>query len=417
MTRHDAQLKVGGPNAQNVANSILSAMGVDPRDVVEIEAEVTTVNDGETITSLTSDGLGAGHIARAMLNGVDWDEHRPVEVEVSLVTQHSDADDADEPEPESEPEPEPSAPDELAYRGDENEDDTNPEFTEENLPDELTPNTPPHLALTAVAAYYTKIVSSGGGKGDGTGDSEEDYESGVRGVSARQLARSLDIPVDYNTFAQALAEAASDHAVLDQNVADRNDGATDAYYQVNDIGRAFLNANGPHADLEEMDISLAIEDEGPTHEGRELSYEELLTIREAATGTTKTRTNSGTRELYIEEPRVDEPQSVSRDTRYHEVLWTLAQWHAENGGETWAPITELYEFTPFDFPSQGAFGAPTSEVFLDHALIERRQVGRRAECRLNEAGWDEVERLGPPEAARGANGATTSTDEVALNES
>jgi len=98
MTEHDASIEVSGRMAQNVANSVLDSLGVEPEEVEYISVDLTTANGSETDTHFDSGGPHAGVIAAQMLSAVDLDDATPQSINVTLDT--ADRDDASEPDEE-----------------------------------------------------------------------------------------------------------------------------------------------------------------------------------------------------------------------------------------------------------------------------------------------------------------------------
>lgn len=383
MTDYDATIEVSNPMAKNVASSALSSLGVDPEDVTVICVDLTTDDGEQTEIDFTADGASAGVITAIMLSAVDYDEYVPTSISVKLRT------DAHQPQESAE-----DGGDESSPR-DEEASEIVEDVDGEVAGRQLNPNTNVHAALSAVAAYYTKVTSEGEGEGEG---GHVGHDPGVEGVPIAQLERTVDVPLDHDALSRALNRGVNRHGGLDANKGSQPHGGAQNYYKVNSLGAAYLAENGPNDEMD-VDVSGVTRDAEAEGENPYKRMRESAQARERESGYSKSSNR-----IYREEANVDEPQETKADTRWHETLWSLKEWHDAKFYDEWVTAAELYEFTQFDYPSTNAVGTPLSQLFLDHLLVERRKRDGDGEAtpfeyHITEAGIEELKRLGQPTGA------------------
>lgn len=155
MKENTATIEVEGPMARNVAASVLDALALEAGDVQQMEVVLRTVSDEAdssttTDTSFQTSGPNAGDVAHSMLGAVDDDKHVPEYINVNVtVAEETDEDDTDESEQyiqsHSRSEGERAMPDDFAT-----EDSPATSVTR------LTFDSKCHQAVAVVAAYESK---------------------------------------------------------------------------------------------------------------------------------------------------------------------------------------------------------------------------------------------------------------------
>lgn len=307
MTRNDATIDVSGPAASTVAKSVLTTLGVEAGEVDSIEVTITTGNGDETVTTFDSEGPQAGAIAAEMIGAIDHDERPPKRVTVDLSATEGGGDDAGDGEDDEEPEePVAEEPDEEP-----DEADVDEAGDGERLYRRLSVGSNGHLALSAVAAYYTMVTKEGEGAPDG---SSGGGSSGGEGVTVAQLMRMFDLPIEREALVKALSRASRVNGVLEKYTRSSDTHGTVNGYTVNSLGAAFLAEKGAHPETD-LDVSGVTDPEADGGENRYAKLREAAQGREGPTGVDR----SGQVTMH-DEPQVDDSKPVAYDTRKHECL-------------------------------------------------------------------------------------------------
>jgi len=387
MTEHDASIEVSGRMAQNVANSVLDSLGVEPEEVEYISVDLTTANGSETDTHFDSGGPHAGVIAAQMLSAVDLDDATPESISVVLDT----VDRGDGPEPDEDD-------GEEAEEGNEDAATSELSDSEDNDDDSkhmrLTAGTNVHAALTAVAVYYTKVTSPG----DGNPPTAPSVgTNGNRGVSAQELYRVVETDLSEAELSSALRDAVSNNGVLSKDKAGNGRQHSENLYWVNELGRAYLGEHGGHEGVV-GDYSGVLDDE------QEDTAHPYSALRAAMAGQTHDEgSNKPGAGKVRDEPSRENPKDVGEDTRQHEVVWLLKVYHSRYGRDAFATADDLTEVDVDGVPKKDILTAALSTAYNDHHTVERRPVGGDAtynaqEYALSRRGGEAVEELGRPEA-------------------
>ena len=388
MAEHDASIEVSGRMAQNVANSVLDSLGVEPEDVEFISVDLTTANGSETDTHFESDGHNAGVVAAQMLKAIDLEDAAPQSINVALDTVARD--EQSEPDEEDGEEGDTGNGDAATSEpSDSGEDDDDSDYRR------LTPGSNPHAALTAVAVYYTKVTSPGEGNPPTV---PSVGNNGNRGVSAQELYRVVDTDLTERQLKVALRNAVLDNGVLSRDKAGDGKQNSENLYWVNELGRAYLGEEGGHRGVA-GDYSGVLDDE------QEDTAHPYSALRKAMAGQRHDVGSSkpGAGVVY-EEPKRDDPWDVSENTRVHEVLWLLRDHHQGNGGEDTATAAEIWESDEFGFTAKAGVSSTLSEAFNNYHVVDRVEENpegeqKRFAYKLNTRGWQVVQEYGKPDRA------------------
>lgn len=354
------RLEVESAMAKQVAGQILSMLDVDPAEVTgfEVEIESNGCPEGETHTTIDSDGPRAGYIVAPMLRAADWDDNEPRQITVHVRT--TEAADSD-------PEAEPDEDD-----GNVESDDGRP-HTDEDTVTKVSVGTNAHAGLTAIAAYIYKKgkqVDSSGGYSIAWTDSKP-------GVSVSMILELVDTDLTRDQLSDALDYCAG-RGIL-ENVGPNGPGTAN-YYHVTQAGWYNLREEGPSDKVEDFPV------------------DELVSTRlSGTTGFTYESPDRG--EHGRETPDVDEPQEVSPGTRPHQALTVLAKITEDRGEDEWFTVREIYEYDDGpSWPNQTAASKSLSDLFLQHALCKRKKVTEDGKMinryQMNDAGYEELERIG-----------------------
>jgi hypothetical protein len=387
MTEHDASIEVSGRMAQNVANSVLDSLGVEPEEVEYISVDLTTANGSETDTHFDSGGPHAGVIAAQMLSAVDLDEATPESISVALDTAERDGD----PEPDEEADEEAEEGNEtveISEPSDSGSDDDDSEYMR------LTPDTNVHAALTAVAVYYTKVTSPS----DGNPPTVPSVgTNGNRGVSAQELYRVVETDLSETELSSALRDAVSNNGVLSKDKAGNERQHSENLYWVNELGRAYLGEHGGHGGVT-GDYSGVLDDE------QEDTAHPYSALRAAMAGQTYDEgANKPGAGKVRDEPSRENPKDVGEDTRQHEVAWLLKYYHTHHGKDVYATSNDLAELDVDGVPKTDILTAALSTAYNKYHTVDRRPVGGSApynaqEYALSRRGAEAAEELGRPAA-------------------
>lgn len=348
------KLEVQSTAAKAVANEILDTLNVRAEEVRSMEVRIESVNqDGEeTETVLQSTGPSAGVVSRPMLASVDWGNETPRLISVSVHTEDGEEGEVEEGEVEE-------------------GEDLSDRVVE--VDSGFRAGTNAHIALTAIAAYIYKRrqaaqeTSLDGGDWDWGGEKP--------GVTARMIYDKVDVSLDFEQLSDSLRYL-DDRGFLDRVSGEEKGGIN--YYHVNDEGWELLNEVGPSDEVEEF----------PT--------DELLKSRHRVE-----KHQFATREIDErgrEDPYVDKPVPVGKGTQAHEALTILSRMADEYGEDHWVTAEGVYRFpSDIDWTSENAASAVLSDLFLEHALCERKpddEKGKqRCLYRINRAGAAELNRL------------------------
>jgi hypothetical protein len=395
MTKGEPKIVVRQPFGEGVVADIMERIDAGPNAIESIKLELVTGNGEETESVIRHDGPDAGVMAYATIPSIPWDglkaKEMKVWVEIDEVAKREadEADEADEDEDED-----------GEVDKDELDDDVQAKI---ERVEGLNPDTNKHAVLTAFAEYYRKVTSAGDGSGSGSsGGSSPDAPAGV---STRALLRVVDVPMPKGSFHSSVSNLVNEYGALDVAEKETDTGGERRFYSLNAVSAAYLAAHGAHSEMD-ADVGPAVERYGgvPAEDGGE-KYSELRKSaqeRDMDDGGMPKDT-----ELFQDEPHVDGPQPITTDSRFHEVLWELKNWHDENGYEGFVTGNELFAWTDTVIIPETSVRTSLSKLFLEYAVVDRQTTRtdgghKTSEYQITEAGIAELKRKGEPAAVQDA---------------